>query len=93
MSWPVREFVEWFEMTHPRIFNEVYVAFQRYVVHQNEDMTLNEDEKGDFFDDTTISELIQNLNDLGLPTTSKDSRRDLSIRLYNAVYQNFWSAE
>ena len=58
-----QEFVEWFEMSHPRIFNEVHCAFQRYMFHQLEDMTLSEEHKGSFFDDSSLSEIIQNLAD------------------------------
>jgi len=86
-----QEFVEWFEMSHPRIFNEVHCAFQRYMFHQLEDMTLSEEHKGSFFDDSSLSEIIQNLVDLKLPTTG--GRKEMSIRLYNAVYENFWSEE
>lgn len=87
----IEEFVEWFEMSHPRIFNEVHGAFKRYMFHQMEDMTLSEDDKGNFFDESTLSEIIQNLIDLGLPTTG--DRKEMSVRLYNAVYENFWSED
>ena len=52
---------------------------------------LNDKEKVDFFVHETIHEIKDILRSLGLPVSG--SRRTVSIRLYNAVYEDFWSEE
>ncbi len=49
---------------------------------------LNDDEKVEFFSHDDVHEVKQHLKDLGLPVSG--TRRTISIRLYDALYVNFW---